>query len=205
MAIDIAVLRGAIDAVGNRLESEHSRLTDLDGKLGDGDLGVTLLKAFRALSEGKDKLPADIGLALLSCGGAVAKVSSSSFGTLMATALIAVSRTTKGRETAPWTELPSWLDLAIAAMMARGKASLGDKTVLDALDAVARAVRTERDPAAMLVAARAAVAATLAEFGSRPNRIGRARVYGERSIGLDDPGMVALAVMLDGLDDNRPG
>ena len=91
------------------------------------------------------------------------------------------------------------MTLAREAMQARGKASLGDKTVLDSIAAVEVAIAAFDDPAGALMSARAAAAAALAAFHDQPNRIGRARVYAERSIGIDDPGMAAFAVMLDGL------
>ena len=83
--------------------------------------------------------------------------------------------------------------------MARGKASLGDKTVLDALDAAARAADGKSEPGEILAAAAAAVDATLAQMREMQAKIGRARIFGERSIGLDDPGMRALREMLRGL------
>ncbi|WP_158743532.1 dihydroxyacetone kinase subunit L [Acidisphaera sp. L21] len=199
MPLDAAVLKHGIAAVLAELDIKHATLTELDGKIGDGDLGITLLKAFRELDRLKDSLPEDVGQALLQCASAVARVSSSSFGTLFATALIAVSKLTKGKDSVPWTEMPAFLDAAVQAMSARGKASLGDKTVLDVLDAMARAAADEDTPQTLLAAAAAAVDRTLDAYRDKPNKIGRARIFAERSVGLDDPGMVAVKVMLHGL------
>ncbi len=199
MSIDIATLRCAITGILAEMESEHAGLTELDGKLGDGDLGVTLLKAFRALDQMKAGLPDDLGAAFLQAGSTVGKVSSSSFGTLFATSLIAVSKLTKGRTAVPLSEVSALLDAAVQAMSARGKAALGDKTVLDAVDAAARATAAEASPAAMQAAAAQAVAAALDLFRQKPNKIGRARIFADKTIGLDDPGMVAVKVMIDGL------
>jgi dihydroxyacetone kinase-like protein len=199
MTIDTGTLRQGITAIGTRLETEHGMLTELDGKVGDGDLGLTLLKAFRAMDGIKDGLPADLGQALFQMGSATSKVSSSSFGTLMATGFLAVAKILKGQEAAEWSELSRFITLAREAMQARGKASLGDKTVLDALHAIEVATAGLADPAAELTAAKAAVIAALDEFRSQPNKIGRARVYAERTIGIDDPGMVAAKVMLEAL------
>ena len=199
MPITTDTLRVGITSIGARLETEHEMLTELDGKVGDGDLGLTLLKAFRALGSVEALPTADLGQALFQMGSATSKVSSSSFGTLMATAFLAVAKAVKGRQSADWSELSGFLATARQAMEARGKASLGDKTVLDALHAIEIATAGVADPAAQLVASRQAVDRALAEFRDKPNRIGRARVYGERTIGVDDPGMMAVKVMLDGL------
>jgi dihydroxyacetone kinase-like protein len=93
---------------------------------------------------------------------------------------------------------------ALAALQSRGGASFGDKTVLDTVNAVVEATAGQTDPDAMLTAARARVAAVLDEFRDKPNKIGRARIFAERSIGLDDPGMEAFSVMLNALAD-QPG
>jgi phosphoenolpyruvate---glycerone phosphotransferase subunit DhaL len=199
MPLTVSSLRGAIGGIADRLETDHGLLTSLDAQVGDGDLGITLLKAFRELKALSPNLADDLGQALLACAGAVAKVSSSSFGTLLATALISASKSTKGVAALPWTEIPSLLDGAIAAMSARGKATLGDKTVLDALAAASKAGAEQAEPGPMLDAMIAAVDGALDGFRSQTSKVGRARIFGERTIGLDDPGMVAFRVMLGSL------
>ena len=72
-------------------------------------------------------------------------------------------------------------------MMARGKAELGGKTVLDSLDAVARALDGVTDAAAAAAAAPAAARAALDAFRDRPATVGRARIFAEKSRGMDDP------------------
>lgn len=199
MALTVESLKEGIGRILAEIESEHEGLTELDGKLGDGDLGITLLKAFRELDQMKASLPADLGQALMQCASAVARVSSSSFGTLLATGLMAVARETKGAESVEWSNLSSYLDKAVAAMSARGKASLGDKTVLDAVAAASAAAAALNDPAEIRSKALAGVDAALDEFRGKPNKVGRARIFAERTVGLDDPGMVAFRVMLAAL------
>lgn len=200
MALDVTALRHGVSAIAARLETEHEMLTAIDGKVGDGDLGITLLKAFRELDKIKADLPDDLGQALMQMAAAVNKVSSSSFGTLLTTSLMTVAKQTRGTTSAPWSALPGYMESAIETMSARGKANLGDKTVLDALSGAAKAAQQGQDePQAMLLAARRGVDEALDAFRDKPNQIGRARIFAERTIGLDDPGMVALKVMVDAL------
>ena len=199
MAITTETLRHAIAGIGAKLEAEHQTLTDLDGKLGDGDLGFTLLKAFRAMAEISASLPADLGMALMQLGQATSKVSSSSFGTLMATGMLAVAKLVRGKESVEWGELSGLLTAAREAMQNRGKASLGDKTVLDSLAAVEAATQGKADPATARDAAKTAADAAMNTFRDQPNKIGRARVYGDKTIGLDDPGMAAIQLMIGAL------
>ena len=174
-------------------------LIALDGTVGDGDLGITLLKAFRELDRIKGELPEDLGAAFMKGAGAVSKVSSSSFGTLLATGMIAAGKETKGVTTIPLIEISPLLAKAGAAMAARGRSSLGDKTVLDTLDGAAQAAAGKDDPSALYNAVREAVDGVLEEYRNKPNRIGRARIFGDRTIGLDDPGMVAFRIMVEAL------
>jgi dihydroxyacetone kinase-like protein len=200
MGLTVASLRYAIERISAVLETEAPRLTELDGKLGDGDLGITLDKAFRALAELSPDLPEELGPAFGKCAGVVNKASSSSFGTLTATALLASGKFTGRGTDMSWDRMTELLGAVMEALVKRGGAKLGDKTVLDALDAAISATSGQSDPEAMLAASKANVGEALSAFRDKPNQIGRARVYAERSIGLDDPGMAAFAVMLDALD-----
>jgi dihydroxyacetone kinase-like protein len=199
MGLTVASLRHAIAHNLAALESEAEHLTALDGQIGDGDLGITLLKAFRELDKIKDTLPDDLGMALMQCAQAVSRVSSSSFGTLFATCLMTVAKQTKGHTEVAWAEVPAYLDRCVEAMIARGKANLGDKTVMDAVSGGARTAMGKDEPGALLEAVRQGVDAALGEFRDRPNKIGRARIFAERTIGMDDPGMVAFKVMVGAL------
>ena len=98
-------------------------------------------------------MPDDVGMAFLAAAKAFQRVSSSSFGTLTATALMAAAKRTKGRSDIPWSEVPALVAAARDAMIERGKGALGDKSVLDVLDAVAVAIDRLDDPDAMLTAA----------------------------------------------------
>jgi phosphoenolpyruvate---glycerone phosphotransferase subunit DhaL len=88
------------------------------------------------------------------------------------------------------------LQTAAEAVARRGKAELGDKTVLDALTAAAAATSQATGPAEIGAAAERASNEALNDFRQRQSRIGRARIFGEKTIGVDDPGMVAFAQMV---------
>jgi phosphoenolpyruvate---glycerone phosphotransferase subunit DhaL len=81
-------------------------------------------------------------------------------------------------------------------MMARGKAALGDKTVLDPLEAVAKGVTGKESEGELRTAAVAAARATLSTFRDRPCKTGRARIFAVKSVGLDDPGQLAFVELV---------
>lgn len=84
------------------------------------------------------------------------------------------------------------LESALGAMQLRSRAQFGDKTILDGLRAVIEACRSAADMDDL--GTRAATAArAVAAYRDKPSQIGRARLAEGRGIGLDDPGMVALA------------
>jgi dihydroxyacetone kinase-like protein len=199
MALTVQSLRTGIGKVRAVLETEYVALSELDGTLGDGDLGLTLVKAFRQLDDVAPSLEDDLGRAFGRCAMEVTKVASSSFGTLLATSLLAAGKRVKGQTSLPWSGLSTMLEDALAAMMARGKANLGEKTVLDAVAACANAVKGIDDPAEQRAKAVEAVDAALHEFHGRRCMVGRARIFGDKTVGMDDPGMVAFRTMLRAL------
>ncbi|MBD3763192.1 MAG: dihydroxyacetone kinase subunit L [Rhodobacterales bacterium] len=195
MTLTVADLRAAIDRVAAAMARDFDALNSADGALGDGDLGVTLTRGTRAMQEAAPGLPADLGQALLACAQAFTRTSGSSYGTLMATGLISMAKAVKGRTEVPAAEVSALIAGARDAMQARGKAEIGGKTVLDSLDAMAQATAGLTDPAAVAAAAADAAARAQAALRARPATVGRARIFGEKTIGMDDPGMIAMTAI----------
>ncbi len=201
MSIDIAALRAGLARVAAAMERDFEELNAADGALGDGDLGVTLTRGMRAIMDTADDLPDDLGRALLACAQAFTKASGSSYGTLMATGLMAIAKQVKGDTTLDPARMPELVATARDQMQARGKAELGGKTVLDSLDAVAAATAGTTDPADLADAAVNAADTALDAFRDRRATVGRARIFGDKSVGLDDPGMLAMARIVRALAD----
>ncbi len=201
MTIDRTAVLGGITRLTAAMERAFETLNAADGALGDGDLGVTMTRGMRAISESAADLPADLGQALLRCAQSFTKSSGSSYGTLMATGLMAMAKAVKGKESVEATDISGLVALARDAMIARGKAELGGKTVLDSLDAVALATDGLTDPAQVSQAARGAVRAALEAFRDKPATVGRARIFAEKSRGMDDPGMLAMTLIVEAIAD----
>lgn len=203
MSIGRADLIAAVERLAAAMERDAQMLNAADGALGDGDLGVTMTRGMRLVSEKAAELPEDLGLALLQCAQAFTKASGSSYGTLLATGLMAVAKAVKGETAVPAARVSELTATARDAMQARGKAELGGKTVLDSLDAVARATDGLDDPATVADAAAAAVDRALDAFRDRKATVGRARIFADRSVGMDDPGMLAMARIVKALADRE--
>ena len=192
-------IKTAATKIAQLMEESADELNAADGLLGDGDLGITMVRGFREIIQVRDSLPDDVGMALFQCAKAFTKSSGSSYGTLLATGLMSVAKKKKGQQEIQVEEISALLNDALDAMKQRGKAELGDKTVLDVIAASSQAAKDQSDGSNVLKAINDAVTSTIDEFRSRQSKIGRARIFSEKSIGLDDPGMLAFRKMLEAL------
>ena len=205
MAIDIDAVNVALGRVAEALRADADRLTELDQKMGDGDLGTTAKKVAKALdayvADGGDAT--DVGGHIAKAGMAANKAAASTMGTLLATAAMRAGKVVQGASDIAPDQLGDMLTAAAEGMQQRGKANLGDKTILDAIFPAAEALKAAlADGKPLDQAADAAIAA--AEDGRdsvTPNRskIGRAGWVGERTEGLVDPGCALCVTVLKAL------
>ncbi|MEV7457835.1 dihydroxyacetone kinase subunit DhaL [Pseudarthrobacter oxydans] len=181
---------------------------DLDAVAGDGDFGYSLARGFEIVLEsweGYDR--SDLGSFL---GGVALTMSSrigGSSGPIWGTAFLRASSVARGKQQLEGADVVAMLRAATEGIMARGGASLGDKTLLDALvpltDAIEAGVRAGSDPKAIAKSA-AVVARDAAERTSTLTaRRGRASYTGERSVGSPDPGAIAMAVLAERIAGTR--
>lgn len=110
----------------------------------------------------------------------------------MALAMMAIAKQIKGQTNIDPIDLNALVATARDQIQTRGKAEIGGKTVLDSLDAVVNHTSGKSDLEDIRTSAVAAVDAALVDFHNKPATMGRARMFGEKSIGLDDPGMLAM-------------
>ena len=197
MMITTESIQSVIIRLNQVMEQSADELNTADGLLGDGDLGVTMIRGFRNLLEESESLPEDIGMAIFQCAKAFTKSSGSSYGTLLATGMMAIAKVKKGQTEIVMDEVSGLFNISLEAMQMRGKASLGDKTVLDVIAAARDAAKNQTDWNTMFNSINKAISDTIEIFKDRQSQIGRARIFGEKSIGLDDPGMLAFKRMFE--------
>lgn len=188
----------AVDLLAAAAQAFASELNEADGQLGDGDLGITLSNGWRTAAQKLAEVkPADIAGVFLACAMAFQESSASSFGTLTATGLMAAAKASSGWTEMRPAEISGLLRAAMEAMARRGKSGLGDKTVLDSLAAMAAATASHGSAEAVRQACVQAARDAANLFTGKPNRIGRARMFGDGSIGIMDPGMLAALRMAE--------
>lgn len=194
----------AIQRVSNALKNESDYINSLDQSMGDGDTGITLNKVADALlGYVKNNPIVDVGKFLMSAGMATNKAAPSTLGTLFATALMRAGKLVKDKSEITAEELALMFKVAVEEIQQRGKAQLGDKTIVDAIhpasEAFAEAVA--EDDTLSEAGNKAVVAAEAGSDSVTPLRsqIGRASWIGERTEGKLDPGCAALVVVLKAL------
>jgi dihydroxyacetone kinase-like protein len=201
--IKAADVAAAARRVAAALKADHAVLTELDQAVGDGDLGVTAIKLAEALETAADQGHADLGKFLAQTGMALNRAAPSTMGTLMATALMQAGKRVLGKESLTAADLPQLLSAATEGVRTRGKANLGDKTLLDALQPASDAFAAAVSDGKSLPAAAEAMVAAARDGRDRVtplrNRIGRASWLGERTEGKVDPGCGFAVVVLTAL------
>jgi dihydroxyacetone kinase-like protein len=182
---------------------------DLDAVVGDGDFGYSMARGFELVLQDWDGFDrADIGTFLKKIAVVITSRIGGTSGPIWGTAFLRAGATAGGTASLEPAQIVAMLRAAVEGIKARGRADLGDKTLLDAIiptiDTIERQIDLGHDTAATLAAA--AVSAREAAEATRPMRAmrGRASYTGERSIGTLDAGAVAVAVMFEALADKWP-
>jgi len=195
-----AELRVLLDRALELVANDEDELRDLDSAIGDGDLGITVSRGAQAARTSIAALPAGATPSEIvrAVATAFATANPSSFAALVATGLLAASRSVVGSGSLTAGDVVTMARQAAAAITKRGKAEVGDKTVLDALVPSFAALESNPPDAAldaMISAARKGIDDTTAGV----SRKGRAAWLGERTIGHPDPGAMAYLRFLEAL------
>ena len=188
-----------IVAAMSRWAESTDELRDLDAALGDGDLGLTVGAGASAVTAALEALAddADVPAVLKAAAKAFSTANPSTMAALIGGGLLAAAKAVPAATEVGRAEAVA-IGRAVADSIAtRGKAAVGDKTILDALvPAVDAAEATQNDPLAAAVRAAAEGVESTAALQSQR---GRAAWQGERSKGHQDPGAVAFLRFVEAL------
>jgi dihydroxyacetone kinase-like protein len=183
------------------LAENKEYLTELDAAIGDADHGINMDRGFGAVEKKLDGVAdKDIGTILKTVGMTLVSTVGGAGGPLYGTFFLKAGMTLSGKNELTAEDMAAALNAAIEGVKMRGKATTGEKTMLDALvpalEAMQKSVADGGDVHAALVAATAAaeegMKATIPMLATK----GRASYLGERSIGHQDPGATSSWLML---------
>ncbi|MFE9745430.1 dihydroxyacetone kinase subunit DhaL [Saccharothrix saharensis] len=193
-------LAEAVRAVAAVVVEHREELIRLDREIGDGDHGENLARGFTALVSKLDEVPSSPGGVLRLAATTLISTVGGAAGPLFGTAFLRAATSVGDVASVDGAAVAAALRAALDGVVARGKASLGDKTMVDALTpavAAAESVAAGGGGVADVLSA----AADAAEMGADSTvpmvaRKGRASYLGERSAGHLDPGARSTALML---------
>ena len=170
-------------------KSSYDDFNSADGKIGDGDLGVTILHGLEEVNNSISKFSDDMGTNFMLCSQAFVKKSGSSFGTLIAFSFINISKILKGKTECSHDDILNILETALKTILARGKTNLGDKTIADSLDLIIKNLKINQNYSDVF---KLSTKQALENFKGKKIKTGRARMFEEKTMDLDDPGMFAI-------------
>jgi phosphoenolpyruvate---glycerone phosphotransferase subunit DhaL len=197
-------LQHGIKRAANRLLEITDLLNELDAAMGDGDTGVSVGKGARGVLEYMSANPVgdDLGKWLAAVGMTYNRVAPSTMGALVATALMRAGKEALGVSSVDDATLARMLMAASLGVQERGKAKLGDKTLVDALHPAAEAFQSAiQNGSGLPEASRMMLtAARQGRDAATPLRsmIGRANWVGGTE-GKLDPGTVLVVSVLEAL------
>ena len=165
-----------------------------DGKIGDGDLGITILNGIEEINNNFNKFSDDMSANFMICSQAFVKKSGSSFGTLIAFSFMNISKSLKEKIECNHEDIISIFETALKTMQEKGKTKLGDKTIVDSLDLIIKKLKDNKNYPEVF---KSATKQALEDFKGKKILIGRARMFEDKTKDLDDPGMLALNKLSD--------
>ena len=200
MSLDAAWALRWIELAAANVAEQRDYLVDLDRAIGDGDHGENMDRGFKAAVEALGQAePASVAEVLKTVAKTLMSTVGGAAGPLYGTAFLRASKAAGDGELDA-AGVAAIIEGALGGIQARGKATTGEKTMVDAwtpaLDAARAAAESGADAVATLQAA--ATAAEAGAAATEPLRAtkGRASYLGERSIGHLDPGAVSTSLIL---------
>jgi len=197
-----ATLRRAIEAVCACLLEAEPTLTEMDQRVGDGDLGISLARGARAVQHELDSYAVESspGAVLRGMSATLRRVVGGTSGPLYAVMLLRAAAALESSGTPTAQQWAAAFSAGVDGLMELGGAKPGDRTMVDALKPAADALHSALAQAATTDAALNAAVAAAADGTSRtasmhPRR-GRSSYVGERALGYADPGAHAVALWL---------
>jgi dihydroxyacetone kinase-like protein len=197
-----ADLTSVLIKVAGDMKEHVDQLRDLDAVMGDGDLGVTIgMGSDAMIAYLADPDETDIGKMLVKCGMNVNKVNPSTFGTLQASAFMGAGKAVLNKTEITVADLIAMGNGAIDGIKKRGKAEVGDKTMLDSLvpavETFQRSFDRTDDIAEALKAAVSAAEAGMLATDTMKAKFGRGSWRPDGTAGKRDGGATAFYFMIE--------
>ncbi len=203
MLIDGSFVRNWLATAAHDLQEAKAYLTQLDAAIGDADHGLNIARGFAAVVEKLDAAGGELDGVLKLTGTTLMSTVGGASGVLYGNFFVRAAAAVAGKQTLDAAQLAAALHIGLEGIIQRGRAAVGDKTMVDswapALEALDGAVASGAGLAAALQSAAAAAEAGMNSTLPLVAKKGRASYLGERSAGHLDPGAVSTYILLRAL------
>ena len=191
-----------LDASQNVFAESRQQLTDMDAAVGDGDFGISLDRGFTAVkAELSAKPPADIRAVFQNVATVLIKTMGGSSGPLLGTFFLRAAAACADKSELGPADVVSLFQAGVEGLQQRGKAALGDKTMMDAwlpaVDAMRSALEAGSGMTEILDRGAAAAEAGMRSTIAMQARKGRGSYLGERSVGHQDAGATGTCLLFE--------
>ena len=183
-------------------QEKKDYLTDLDREIGDADHGFNMARGFLAVEEKVTPLAdKDIGTILKTTAMTLISTVGGASGPLYGSFFLKASMLANGKNSLQIGEVGSLLEAGLQSVLDRGKAAVGEKTMIDALQPAVSAFKEAENESLVTALEKASSAAKAGAESTIPllAKKGRASYLGERSIGHKDPGAESTALLFEEL------
>jgi len=190
-----------IKNVARVINENNVYLTQLDAAIGDADHGANMDRGFKAvMTKMADISDKDMGTLFKTVGMTLISTVGGAGGPLYGTFFLQLGMKTSGKMEIGLADWAEALEAALAGVVMRGKADLGDKTMVDALtpavDALKRAVQDQQSIVKALELSAEAARQGMESTIPLVARNGRASYLGDRSANHQDPGATSSYLIL---------
>ncbi len=183
------ILESIFEKLLSQAKKSYDEFNTADAKIGDGDLGITILNGLEEINKNKANFKDDMGTNFMLCSQAFVKKSGSSFGTLIAFSFMNISKNLKGKTECKHDDIVNIFVTALKTIQERGKTKLKDKTIADSLNFIIKKLKDNQNYSEAI---KSATKQALEDFKGKKILIGRARMFEDKTKNFDDPGMLAL-------------
>jgi len=202
--LNVKHMEKIVELMANIIIKNEVYFCELDSVAGDGDFGMSVAKGFKQLkADWEEVSKEDIGAFLNDSGMIITEYCGGASGPIWGSAFRGAGRYAKGKQELNLSEFAELMESAVEAVQKRGKAKLGDKTLLDAVIPATMSLKGSAEAGEEMLEAMKKSAAAAVEGAEKTKEMvaskGRATYVGERSIDYPDAGAMAVGIIFTGI------
>ena len=201
-SLSLAQVQEAFHRIAERVIASKDMLTQADQAIGDGDHGIGMARGFEAVENMLQTKPLNtVGEVFFNTGTSLLASIGGASGAIFGSFFMGAGKVLQGAETLDSVGYQKALAAGLAMVKKRGNASIGDKTMVDALEPAVNAAEQYSGSSLeeLVVVVAKASRAGMEKTKTFTAKIGKAKTLGERTLGHADPGAISITLIFDSL------